>query len=217
MLKNVQEAKFREVLVPIGQVALNATDRSKVSFDAFFTHILMHELMHGLGPQMVSGSTSSVRQMLKDTYSAIEEAKADISGLWALRQLADRSVVSAPVAQSMYTTFLASAFRSIRFGINEAHGKGIALQLNYLIDKGGFTVNNDGTFSVDDNKIRQAVASLTTELMTIQANGNYAAAQALLKEYVQIRPEVKRVLDQLAKVPVDIAPRFVTAEQLLKR
>ena len=217
MLKNVQEAKFQKVLVPIAQVALNATDRAKVGFEAFFTHILMHELMHGLGPQTVQPGGLGIRQYLKDTSSAIEEAKADISGLWAMRQLADRAVVSPTVAQSMYTTFLASAFRSIRFGINEAHGKGIALQLNYLLDKGGFVVNADGTFTVNDNTIRDAVASLTTELMTIQAKGDYAAAQALLKQYVSIRPDVQRVLDKLKDVPVDIAPRFVTADALLKR
>ena len=97
-----------------------------------------------------------MRLALKDTYSAIEEAKADISGLWALQQLADKGVVSAPIAQSMYTTFLASAFRSIRFGINEAHGKGIALQLNYLLDQGAFVVNADGTFSVVDAQDPQA-------------------------------------------------------------
>jgi hypothetical protein len=204
-------------LVPISGVALGAADRGKVSFDAFFTHILMHELMHGLGPQQVSGTTTSVRKALQDTNAALEEAKADISGLWALQQLADRSVVSPQIAQSMYTTFLASAFRSIRFGTNEAHGKGIALQLNYLLDAGAFVVNGDGTFAVNDAKIKDAVAGLTRELMTIQANGDYAGAQALLKKMVVVRPEVQRVLDKLTDVPVDIEPRFATAGQLLRR
>ena len=212
MLKNVQDAKFQKVLLPISAVALAAADRSKVSFDAFFTHILMHELMHGLGPHQVPASGLAVRLALKDTYSAIEEAKADISGLWALQQLADTGVVSAPIAQSMYATFLASAFRSIRFGLNEAHGKGIALQLNYLLDQGAFVVNADGTFSVVDAKIKEAVTSLTRELMTIQANGDYAAAQALLKKLVELRPPVKAILDKLADVPVDIEPRFVSVK-----
>ena len=211
MLKNTQEAKFQKVLVPISTVALPAADRGKVAFDAFFTHILMHELMHGLGPHQVGSTGTAVRLALKDTYSAIEEAKADISGLWALQQLADKKVVSANVAESMYTTFLASCFRSIRFGLNEAHGKGIALQLNYLLDRGAFKVNQDGTFSVDDGKIKDAVASLTRELMTIQAEGNYTAAQDLLKKMVVVRPEVQVVLDKLKDVPVDIEPRFVSA------
>ncbi len=210
MLKNVQDAKFQKVLLPISAVALAPGDRGKVSFDAFFTHILMHELMHGLGPHQVSTSGLAVRLALKDTYSAIEEAKADISGLWALQQLADKGVVAAPIAQAMYSTFLASAFRSIRFGLNEAHGKGIALQLNYLLDQGAFVVNPDGTFSVVDAKIRDAVTSLTRELMTIQANGDYAAAQALLKKLVELRDPVKAVLEKLKDVPVDIEPRFVS-------
>jgi hypothetical protein len=216
MLKNVQEAKFQKALVPIAAVALGAADRGKVSFDAFFAHILMHELMHGLGPHQLPGDTD-VRHALKDTYSAIEEAKADISGLWALQQLADRSVVSAEVSRTMYATFLASTFRSIRFGVTEAHGKGIAMQLNYLLDHGAFIVNADGTFSVVDDKIRDAVAGLTRDLMTIEGNGDYAGAQALLQKMVTIRPEVQRVLDKLVDVPVDIEPRFVTAKTLLKK
>ena len=217
MLKNVQEAKFANVLTPIAFVALPAADRSKVSFDAFFTHILMHELMHGLGPHHVvsgAGGDVAVRHALKDTYAAIEEAKADISGLWALQKLADKGVVSADIARTMYTTFLASTFRSIRFGINEAHGKGIALQLNYLLDNGGFVVNADGTFAVVDAKIRAGIEGLTKELMTIQAEGNYTAASGRLKELVVIRPEVQRVLDRLKDVPVDIEPRFGTAKTL---
>ena len=224
MLKNVQDAKFQKALIPIAGVALGTADRANVSFDAFFTHILMHELMHGLGPHQVSGASVSsgssgqaVRLALKDTYSAIEEAKADISGLWALQQLADKGVVSKQIADTMYTTFLASSFRSIRFGITEAHGKGIALQLNHLLDQGAFVVNADGTFSVNNAKIKEAVAGLTRDLMTIQANGDYAGAQALLKKMVVIRPEVQAVLDKLKGVPVDIEPNFVTAKQILQR
>ena len=133
----------------------------------------MHELMHGLGPHniTVGGRATTVRQELKETYSAIEEAKADISGLWALQQLADRKLIDPAIARTMYTTFLASAFRSIRFGINEAHGRGIAVQLNYLLDAGAFKVLPGGTFAVDDAKIADAVTALTREIMTLQAEG----------------------------------------------
>jgi hypothetical protein len=210
MLKNVQEAKFRQVLTPIAGVALSAADRANVSFEAFFTHILMHELMHGLGPHQVQGSNLAVRLALKDTYSAIEEAKADISGLWALQRLADKGVVSPDIARTMYTTFLASVFRSLRFGLNEAHGKGIAIQLNYLLDQGAVVVNTDGTFTVVAEKMKTAIASLTGQIMTIQAAGDYAAAQALIAKYVVIRPPVKAVLDRLRDVPVDIEPKFTT-------
>jgi hypothetical protein len=208
MLKNTQEAKFKYVLTPIADVAIAAADRDKVSFDAFFTHILMHELMHGLGPTQVFGSTTPVREALKDTYSALEEAKADISGLWALQQLADKGTASPEIARAMYTTFLASSFRSIRFGLTSAHGRGQVLQLNYLLDNGAVIVNADGTFAIVADKIRDAVANLTRDIMTMQAMGDYAAAQALLAKMVVVRPEVQAVLDKLKGVPVDIAPKF---------
>jgi hypothetical protein len=216
MLKNVQEAKFRMVLQPIAKVALPAAVQKDVSFDAFFTHILMHELMHGLGPHNITmgGRSTTVRQELKETYSAIEEAKADVSGLWALAQLGARKRIDAAVTRTMYTTFLASAFRSIRFGVNEAHGRGIAIQLNYFLDRGAFVVNADGTFSVDGAKIAEAVSGLTGEIMTLQAEGSYEKAKALIDKLGVIRPQVQKVLDRLTQVPVDIEPRFVTAQQL---
>jgi hypothetical protein len=215
MLKNVQEAKFKRVLVPIAAVALSPADRKNVSFDAFFTHILMHELMHGLGPHEVAGQKTTVRAALQDTYSAIEEAKADISGLFALQLLIDKGVLDKALQRTMYPSFLASAFRSIRFGLTEAHGKGIALQLNTLLDAGAFTVARNGTFAVDDGKIKDAVRALTAELMTLQAAGDRARAADLLAKRAVVRPEVQRVLDRLARVPVDIEPRFVTAEKLV--
>lgn len=219
MLKNNQQAKFDKVLTPISKVALAAADQGNIAFDAFFTHILMHELMHGLGPHdvVVGGRTTTVRQELKETYSAIEEAKADISGLFALQFLIDKGQLDQGLEKTIYTTFLASAFRSLRFGINEAHGRGQAIQLNYLLDKGGFTVNADGTFAVDTTKIRDAVIALTGEIMTLQAEGSYAKAKAMIDTLGVIRPQTKALLDKLTSVPVDIEPRFVTALDLVKQ
>jgi hypothetical protein len=218
MLKNNQQAKFDKVLVPIGRVALSAADRSRVSFDAFFTHILMHELMHGLGPHeiAVDGRATTVRQELKDTYSAIEEAKADISGLFALQFLVDRGDLDKSLEGSMYTTFLASAFRSIRFGVTEAHGRGQAIQLNYLLDRGAFVVNADGTFAVNEARVRDGVTALTRDIMTLQAEGSYAKARAMIDQLGVVRPETRNILDRLGDVPVDIEPRFVTAIRLLQ-
>jgi hypothetical protein len=219
MLKNVQDAKFHMVLLPVSKIALPVADQTKVSFEAFFTHILMHELMHGLGPHniTVAGRKTTVRQELKETYSAIEEAKADVSGLWALRYLADHKLLDPAIAKTMYATFLASAFRSIRFGVNEAHGRGIAIQINYLIDAGAFKVRTDGTFTVDTAKIGDAVAGLTRDIMTLQAEGSYARAKDLIDRLGVVRPEVQKVLDRLAGIPVDIEPRFTTAALLSER
>jgi hypothetical protein len=217
MLKNTQEAKFRQVLVPISRVALSAADQGRVAFDAFFTHILMHELMHGLGPHdiTVNGRATTVRQELRETYSPIEEAKADISGLFALQLLIDRGDLDRSLEDTMYTTFLASAFRSIRFGITAAHGRGQAIQLNYLLDRGAFTVAEDGTFGVDAALVKQGVADLTREIMTLQAEGDYARARDLIERLGVVRPQTRAILERLEGVPVDIAPRFVTAEALI--
>jgi hypothetical protein len=216
MLKNVQDAKFEKVLKPISEVVLNAEDRGRLAFDAFFTHILMHELMHGLGPHSITvgGRATTVRQEMKDASSYMEEAKADISGLFALQHLIDKGVIDKSMEQTMYTTFLASCFRSIRFGINEAHGKGIAIQLNYLLDQGGFVARPDGTFGVDTSKIKDGVIALTREIMEIQAAGDYAKAKELGDRLAVIRPPVKAALDKLTEVPVDIEPRYVTAAGL---
>ena len=216
MLKNVQEAKFERVLLPIARVALSPADRRAVAFDAFFTHILMHELVHGLGPHEVKGA-GTVREALGDTYSALEEAKADVGGLFALQKLLDDGKLPAALGRTLYPTFVASAFRSLRFGTGEAHGKGMALQLNWLLDAGALALRRDGTVAIDEAKTKAAVVSLTREIMTIQARGDRAAAAALLARLGVVRPEIRRVLERLEGIPVDIAPRFPTAEELTRR
>jgi len=215
MLKNVQDAKFAKVLVPISRVVLTRAQQKLIAFDAFFTHILMHELMHGLGPHniVVEGHETTVRKQLKELSSAIEEAKADISGLWALQFLIDKGVIDKRMERTLYTTFLASAFRSVRFGITEAHGRGVAMQFNYLTDEGAIEVNEKaGTFSINHAKVKDAVRKLTGEILTLQAEGSYEKAKALLEKYAVIRPPMKRAFDRLGNVPVDIEPIFPLAK-----
>jgi len=217
MLKNVQDAKFEKTLLPISKIVLPAGDRAHVAFDAFFTHIVVHELMHGLGPHSitVNGRGTTVRQQLKETYSFLEEAKADISGLFAIQHMIDKGVMPKSLEEQLYVTYLASAFRSIRFGVSEAHGKGIAVQLNYLLDQRGFVAKPDGTFEVNRDRIKEGVAALTRDIMTIQAEGDYAKAKELGERLGVVRPEVQTALAKLAAIPVDIEPRFTAAERLL--
>ncbi len=211
MLKNVQEAKFKHVLTPIAKVAVIPDQQKSVAFEPFFTHILAHELMHGLGPHniIVDGKETTVRQAMKDLSSALEEAKADISGLFALQYLVDKGIVDKSTERRMYITFLASVFRTIRFGVKEAHGRGMALQFNYLMDEGAFHYHPTfGAFYVDFDKIKPAVRKLTGEIMTIQAEGSYEKAKALLDKFAGIRPVMNKVLNRLGDVPVDIEPVF---------
>ena len=218
MLKNVQDAKFAKTLVPIARVVLSPNDQKDLSFDAFFTHIVVHELMHGLGPHDVNTGSqkTTVRQALKDAYSALEEAKADISGLFAIQYMIGKGVLPKSLERPLYTTYLASSFRTIRFGTSEAHGLGMAVQFNYLLDHGAFVVNQAGTFAVNWDKIKAGVEGLTREIMSIQAEGNYEKAKELTAKLGVVRPEVQAALDKLKSVPVDIEPKFTTAEQLVR-
>ena len=209
MLKNIQEAKFASTLIPIAARVLAPGAREDLSFNYFFTHILAHELSHGIGPHQIqaAGRATTPRQELKELYSAIEEAKADITGLFMLEYLFDHKLMDGPnYERPLYTTYLASAFRSVRFGVTEAHGKGMALQFNYLLDKGAFTVGADGTFAVDVPKMKSAVRDLTHELLTIEAEGNYASAKKMLDTLAVIRPAMQRALDGLKDLPTDIDP-----------
>jgi hypothetical protein len=214
MLKNVQDAKFSKTLIPISKVVLDPAQQSSLSFDSFFTHILCHELMHGLGPHniTVNGQETTVRKQLKELYSAIEEAKADMTGLWALQYMIDKGIIDKAMERTLYTTYLASMFRSVRFGITEAHGRGVAMQFNYLTDEGAIKFNEkSGTFSIDETKIKDGVRKLTHDLLTLEAEGSYDKAKAILDKYAVIRPPMKQAFDRLTNVPVDIEPIFPMA------
>jgi hypothetical protein len=219
MLKNVQRAKFEHVLTPIARKVLSPSAQDDLSFDWFFHHILAHEFSHGIGPQEVGTGTSKVplRIALRDCYSAIEEAKADITGLFMIQLLFDRGLLPGGTENErrLYHTFLASAFRTLRFGVGEAHAQGMLLQLNFLIREQAVVRTEDDRFEIDLPVMKSAVLKLTRELLTLEAVGDYDRARAWLAETRAIPAEVKRVLTALRSIPVDIEPIFVTAHELV--
>jgi hypothetical protein len=214
MLRNVQEAKFEATLKPIAKLVLAPAAQSSLQFDSFFTHILAHEMSHGIGPHQitVNGKATTPRQELKDLYSAIEEAKADVLGLYMLQFLVDKGYLKHDV-NSLYTTFLASSFRTLRFGLLEAHGKGMAVQFNYLTDKGAFVYRN-GVWEVDSTKIKGAVRDLAHDLLTIEATGDYAGAKQMFGKLALLRPDTAATIARMNNLPVDIRVSFVTADSL---
>jgi hypothetical protein len=225
LLKNVQEAKFRAVLLPVAMRVLAAKAQPDVSFDMFFLHILAHELMHGLGPHqiVVNGRATNVRLELKDVYGPIEEAKADVTGLFAVQYLMEHAAAlrlealfptDEAAQRQLYLTYLASAFRSLRFGLNDAHGKGMAMQFNYLLDRGAIREEPDGAFTVNVSQMKSAVRELAHVLLTLEATGDYAGARNLLDSLGIIRPGIQRLLQTLEGVPVDIEPIYATADEL---
>lgn len=214
MLRNVQEAKFEATLKPIAKLVLAPAEQSSLQFESFFTHILAHEMSHGIGPHQitVNGKATTPRQELKDLYSAIEEAKADVLGLYMLQFLADKGYVKVD-EKSLYTTFLASSFRTLRFGLLEAHGKGMAVQFNYLTDKGAFVYRN-GVWELDQTKIKAAVRDLAHDLLTIEATGDYAGAKQMFDKLAVLRPDTAATIARMSNLPVDIRVSFVTADAL---
>jgi hypothetical protein len=222
MLKNIQQAKFQKTLVAISKVVLPPAAQPDLDFDSFFTHILAHEITHGLGPQRIKagGRETTVRQELKEVYATIEEAKADVTGLYALQHLMDRGLLKDTLGQGeaaerrLYHTYLASAFRTLRFGVTDSHARGMAIQFNYLRDKGAYLLNPDGSFSVDFAKIKSAVRDLDRELLMLEATGDYAGAKKMIATLSVIRPEMQAVMNKLKDTPTDIEPVFVTANQI---
>ena len=222
MLKNVQRAKFDQILVPIAKAVLTSDAQGDLDFESFFTHILAHELTHGLGPHAIrlNGRDTNPRQELKELYSTVEEAKADVTGLFALQYLMDNHLLREGLGEGdaaerkLYNTFLASSFRTLRFGVKDSHARGMAMQFNFLRDKGAFILQPDGRFSVDFAKIKQAVLDLDHELLMLEATGDYAKTKKTLAELSVIRPEVQAALDKLKSLPTDIEPNFVTANSI---
>jgi len=214
LLKNVMDAKFRQSGLPIAKRVLDPALVGLVSFDAYFNHTLFHELSHGLGPGFVtlpSGEKVEARIPLKNLYSAIEECKADVLGLWNIRYAQQHQLITSFDEKSLYATYAGLMFRSMRFGVEEAHGRGTAVQWNWIREHGGVTPMADGKFTVDVDKFRNGVQTLATELLTIEATGDFNRANALLEKYGKSTPEMQSVISKLNDIPVDIWPVFPAA------
>lgn len=214
LLKNVMDAKFRQSGKPIAMRVLDPSLTSLVSFDAFFNHVLFHELSHGLGPGFLKqpdGKRVEVRIPLKELYSTIEECKADVLGVWNLMYAQKHGLVTAFDEKQLFATYAGLMFRSTRFGVGEAHGRGTAVQWNWLREHGAVTPVADGKYTVDFAKSRDAVRDLATELLTIEATGDYARGKALLDKYGKETPEMTTMNATLKDIPVDITPVFPAA------
>lgn len=217
MLKNVHEAKFEKLLKPIAELVLEPEQLKYVTFNAFFNHTLMHEMSHGVGPGFikVNGKDTEVKKELKETYSTIEECKADILGMYNNMFMIEKGVYSKESENEIMVTFLAGAFRSMRFGIGEAHGGGNAIIYNYLLEKGGYVFDESTQkVKVDFNKIHTALKELCSIILTIQAEGNYQGAKDLIAKYAVNSKSIESLRKKLEKLPVDIKPVFEIEEKL---
>ncbi|CAG8740501.1 21581_t:CDS:10, partial [Cetraspora pellucida] len=244
IIKNVQEGKYHNILEPISRLTVAENQLQYLSFDAFFTHILLHEVAHSNGPHYTVGPNPvTVRSRLQEYHSAIEEAKADITGLFAAAHLLKIGLLTSPSIQQFYVTYLASAFRSVRFGIKEvrelaywgrpqqrsvyytvpspivvAHGLGQCIQLNYILSQGGFTYDPMTTrFSVNFDTVTSAVSNLTRDILILQGDGDKKRVKEFVDTYGEVRKEVKEALNklELEGIPIDIRPSYEIIYHLL--
>jgi hypothetical protein len=220
MLRNVMRAKFDRILTPIASQVLAASLVKDVAFQPWFINVLMHELAHGLGPKSItlpSGEKTTVNRQLKELYSAIEEAKADVTGLHNLTMLQQKGAYDAEFVRRAYTGHMADLFRAVRFGTSEAHGKANLIQFNWLREKGALTYDaSSGKFGFDYAKLVEANRALAAELLTLQAEGSYDRARNLLTRYGAEPAELNSAIQKLESVPVDIRPQHAILEKMKK-
>jgi hypothetical protein len=204
-LKNAMQAKFDKILIPIATELIPADQLQHVTFDAFFSNVMFHEVAHGLGCMNTINGKGSVQSALKEQYTTLEEGKADILGLYLEAKLKEMGELDVDLTNE-YTTFLAGIFRSIRFGASSAHGKANLVRFNYFKEQGAFAVDSTGKYHVDMDKMKDAIASLSNIILTIQGDGDYDKAGKMLQQYGNLDEELKSALKRIEEkdIPVDI-------------
>ncbi len=204
-LKNAMRAKFDEILVPISKVLIARDQRQYITFNAFFANTMFHEVAHGMGIKNTITGKGPVRKVLKEKYSAIEEGKADILGLFIINKLYEMGEFQTELKEN-YVTFMAGIFRSVRFGASSAHGMANMLRFNFFLKRGAFTRNEDGTYSVNFEEMKKASKELTQKILKIQGDGDYEAAKKWIETDGIIPAQLQEDLDKVNSmgIPVDI-------------
>ncbi|MEX0821524.1 MAG: Zn-dependent hydrolase [Rhodothermales bacterium] len=204
-LKNAMRAKFEEILMPIARILIAGDQRSHVTFDAFFSNTLFHEVAHGLGIKTTLTGRGTVREALRDHYTAVEEGKGDILGLYMVAALHGRGEIDGELMDH-FVTFLAGMFRSIRFGAASAHGRANLLRFNYFKERGAIVRSAGGVYRVDPEAMQAAITSLSERILVLQGDGDYKAVDAFLKQYGEMDATLQADLDRVntADIPVDV-------------
>ncbi|NNK83415.1 MAG: Zn-dependent hydrolase, partial [Flavobacteriaceae bacterium] len=204
-LKNAMRAKFDKILVPISEVLIDESQRQHITFDAFFANTMFHEVAHGLGIKNTINGKGTVRTALKEHASALEEGKADVLGLYMVQQLHKKGEIEGDMKDYM-TTFMASIFRSVRFGASSAHGKANMIRFNFFKEKEAFTRNENGTYKINYDNMIIAMKDLSNVILTLQGNGDYDGVAQLVAEKGIISVGLQADLDRLssASIPVDV-------------
>ncbi|MGH7336016.1 MAG: dipeptidyl-peptidase 3 family protein, partial [Myxococcota bacterium] len=218
LLRNIIRAKYERMLTPIAQRTLSAADAARVSFEAFFNQTLHHELSHGLGPGTIvkNGKTTEVRLELEDLYSTLEEAKADVMGIYDILALIEKGDMPRELRAAVDPTYVAGLFRSARFGVHEAHGQGTVAQFNYLLERGALALDADGRYRTVGERFPDGIRALLHDMLTLQAIGDYEGTKAFLARYGQPTPPLLAAIERLGDLPVDLDTVYDQAGELTK-
>jgi hypothetical protein len=215
--KNFMDARVNYVVLPIGKLLMREDQAAMASMDGYLAVVLMHEICHGLGPAYArtSAGQADIRESIGPAYAGLEEAKADIVGLFALNWLMEKGVIPKEKAQEFYASHVAGIFRTVRFGVAEAHGRAEMMEFNYFVEQGAITLDpKTGKYAIDFTKMQTAIASLAKELLEIEATGDRNRAEQWFKKYDSMPSELKSALASVKDVPVDIDPVSAFGEQI---
>lgn len=208
--KNFMDARVNYVILPIAKVLMVPDQAAKASGDGYLAGTIMHEICHGLGPAYarVNGKQIDIREAIGPSFSGLEEAKADVVGMYALKWLVDHNALPKDKLEEYYTSYLAGNFRTLRFGVGEAHGQAEMMEFNYHLEHGGFQRDEQGRYFVDYDKLSASIASLAKELLTMEATGDRARTEAWMKKYDVMPKNLVEALKKVSDVPVDLDPTF---------
>jgi hypothetical protein len=206
--KNFMDARVNVVILPLAKRIMRASDANLASAEGYLGGVMMHEISHGLGPAFArrNGQQVDVRQSIGPIYSGLEEAKADVTGMFGLQWLVDRGALPKERLNEYYASYVAGIFRTVRFGTGEAHGRAEMMEFNFLSERGAITREANGTYAVQYDKMPAAIAAVAKELLEIDATGDRARAEAWFTKYGTMPAELHAALDRAADVPVDIDP-----------
>ena len=214
--KNFMDARVQYVILPVAAKLMEPEQAAKVSGDGYLQSTVMHEICHGLGPAYARTAAGKVdiREAIGPAFSGLEEAKADVTGMFALKWLVDHDALPKAKLEEFYTSYVGGIFRTVRFGTAEAHGQAEMMEFNYLSERGAVRRNANGHYAVDYEKIPGAIADLAKELLEIEATGDRARAENWFKKYKTMPEELKTSLKAASDVPVDIEPVFSFSERV---
>lgn len=212
--KNFMDARVENVILPIAGRMMTADQAKDVSGDGYLTFTILHEISHGLGPAWahVNGEQVAINEAIGPAYSGLEEAKADVTGMYLAKWLLDQKLLPENETHGVYASYVAGIFRTLRFGTGEAHGRAQMMEFNYLLEKGALTQGVDGRYTVDYAAMPAAIAELCKALLTFEARGNRAGAEAWFAKYDVMPESLQRALDATQGIPVDVTPEFELGE-----